>query len=189
VASKRSPGKRNPYKGKGEPPEKRPPYKFTEERKKAYLELLRGGGRRHASARAIGISPWTAVNHMNNDPEFRAAVEQAEMEANENVENALYEAALAGNVTAIQVWLYNRAAGLWSDKRVAPVAIAQATAVSDAGAVAARARAEALTDGEWQAFIDAEYRYETGGEPPEFDDEGSAGALGGPERDGAGEQA
>jgi len=99
---------------------KRKPYKFTDKKKKEYLDLLRDGGRRHASARSVGISPWTAVNHMNEDGEFRNEVELAEMEANERVEDALFMAAESGNVTAIQVWLYNRAPDRWTDKRNPP---------------------------------------------------------------------
>jgi hypothetical protein len=45
---------------------------------------------------------------MRRDLEFKKAISQAELEANQKVENALFEAAMSGNVTAIQVWLYNR---------------------------------------------------------------------------------
>lgn len=147
----------------------RRPYKFTEERKSAYLDLLRNGGRRHASARAVGISPWTVVNRMNADPKFAAAVERAEMEANEAVENALFEAALSGNVIAIQVWLYNRMAERWKDKRAA-AAVAQAVAVS--GDAEARATAGALADDDFYRIIETAYRQETGEEAPTFDNSG-----------------
>ncbi len=53
----------------------------------------------------------------NADPAFAAAVEQAEMEANELVEDALFQAAQSGNVVACQVWLYNRMPARWQDKR------------------------------------------------------------------------
>ena len=43
--------------------------------------------------------------------------EQAELEANELVENALFQAAIGGNVTACQVWLYNRMPDRWADRR------------------------------------------------------------------------
>ena len=147
----------------------RRPYKFTEERKRAYLDLLRQGGRRHASARSIGISPWTVVNRMNSDPKFAAEVEKAEMEANETVENALYEAALSGNVIACQVWLYNRMSERWKDKRAA-AAIAMAGAVSGTDLQAARARAEALSDEDFFRFMQVAYSEETGEEAPTFDE-------------------
>ena len=147
----------------------RRPYKFTEERKGAYLDLLRQGGRRHASARAVGISPWTVVNRMNDDPKFAVAVEKAEMEANEVVENALYAAALSGNVVAIQVWLYNRTPERWKDKSAA-TAVAVAGAVSATDLQVARARAGAVSDDDFFRVIETAYAEETGEEAPTFDE-------------------
>ena len=91
--------------------------KFDAEKKKAYLELLRNGGRRMASARAVGVNPRTVENHIKKDKKFAAELSRAEIEANQQVEDALYQAALSGNVTAIQVWLYNRDPDNWQDKR------------------------------------------------------------------------
>ncbi len=48
---------------------------------------------------------------------FAEAVSEAESDAIGKVENALFEAAISGNVTAIQVYLYNRAPKRWTDKR------------------------------------------------------------------------
>ena len=78
--------------------------------------MLRSGGRRQSSARSIGITHTTVNAHYKSDPDFRAAVEAAEMEANEAVENALYDAAVGGNVVAMQVWLYNRMPKRWMNK-------------------------------------------------------------------------
>jgi hypothetical protein len=97
--------------------EERGPYKFDAERKEAYLAELRKGTRRHAAARAVGISPSTVCLHIRDDEEFRRARDLAEQEANETVEDALYQAALSGNVVACQVWLYNRWPDRWADKR------------------------------------------------------------------------
>jgi hypothetical protein len=55
--------------------------------------------------------------HRNADPEFAAAEQEAEMDATENIEDALYRAAIGGNVTAMQVWLYNRCPDRWRDRR------------------------------------------------------------------------
>jgi len=55
--------------------------------------------------------------HMDKYPAFAEAMLEAELEANELVEQALYKTALGGNVTAQQVWLYNRDPARWSDKR------------------------------------------------------------------------
>jgi len=92
-------------------------YKFTDNKKDEYLELLRQGGRRYASAKAVGVTPQTVNAHVKDDPNFAKAVDEAEMEANEQVEDALFMTATSGNVTAMQVWLYNRAPGRWTDKR------------------------------------------------------------------------
>ena len=92
-------------------------YKFDDIKKAAYLELLRAGGRRHSSARAVGISPQTIINHRESDPDFRAACDKAEMEADDEVEDGLRMAAISGNVTAALAWLYSRQPQRWSDMR------------------------------------------------------------------------
>ena len=95
----------------------RKPYKFGNNKKKEFLNMLREGQRRGAACAATGITRETFRQHYNSEPEFADAVNQAEMEANELVEDALFQAAIAGNVTAIQVWLYNRDSDRWADKR------------------------------------------------------------------------
>ena len=91
--------------------------KFGSNKKRAFLEALRGGARRGAAAESVGISRETIRLHMHKDDGFRDAVDQAEMDANECAENALFNAAVGGNVTACQVWLYNRAPERWKDRR------------------------------------------------------------------------
>jgi hypothetical protein len=91
--------------------------KFTAKKRLAYLEALRGGARRCAAAESVGIHRETVRKVNRDDPEFAAAVDQAEMDANELVEDALYQASLAGNVVACQVWLYNRQPDRWRDQR------------------------------------------------------------------------
>ena len=98
-------------------PKKGQPVKFGTDKKEAFLELLRQGGRRGASAVAIGISRETVRLYMKENEEFAVAVSQAEMDANELVEDALFMAATAGNTTAMQVWLYNRDPDRWADRR------------------------------------------------------------------------
>ena len=92
-------------------------HKFSKEKKEQYLDELRRGARRMAAAESVGINRETARAHYNADPEFAAAVEQAEMDANELIEDALFQAAESGNVVACQVWLYNRMPDRWKDKR------------------------------------------------------------------------
>ena len=92
-------------------------HKSNEKKKGAYLELLRQGVLRGAAAEAIKVDRTTIWRWIKEDPEFAAAVEAAEMSAIEAVEDALYKAALEGNVVAMQVILYNRAPYRWADKR------------------------------------------------------------------------
>lgn len=91
--------------------------KFGDKKRSEYLALLREGYRRGAAARAVGVSPETVRNAYNGDPEFAKAVELAEIDACDIVEDALLEAAKSGNVTACQVWLYNRSPDRWKDQR------------------------------------------------------------------------
>lgn len=98
--------------------------KFDAERKEAFLDLLRQGYRRGQACKKVGINPWTFNDHVNKYPKFKTEVMYAEMEANEMVETALYSAAVGNakkkiqpNVTACQVWLYNRCPEVWADKR------------------------------------------------------------------------
>ncbi len=97
---------------------KRGPYKFTPAKQKEYLRLLAEDGLgRCAAARAVGLVPQWISSYCKEHPDFEAQRDEAELAANEQVENALYTAALAGNVTACQVWLYNRMPERWADKR------------------------------------------------------------------------
>jgi hypothetical protein len=104
----------------GEPRRK----KFDAERREELLDLLRQGYRRGQACKQVGIHPSTFNGHINKNPKFKTDVMYAEMEANEKVETALYMAAVGNvkkkiqpNVTACQVWLYNRCPEVWADKR------------------------------------------------------------------------
>jgi hypothetical protein len=95
----------------------RNPSKFNDERRAAYIELLRTGKRRMKAYRAVGIDPKTAERAMRTETgaesAFGTAVREAELEASEAVEGTLYEVAIAGNVKAIEMWLYNRLPDRW----------------------------------------------------------------------------
>lgn len=91
--------------------------RFGETKRAAFLQLLRAGGRRGASARAVGVDPDTISIFYRRYPDFLVDLEKAEMEANDVVEDALFKAAKNGNVVACQVWLYNRVPDRWADKR------------------------------------------------------------------------
>lgn len=98
-------------------PGRRKPYKFTKEKQEEFLRLTQEGQRRSAAARAIGLRPQTVSYHAIKYPAFAKALDEAEREATEQVEDALFQSALGGNVTAQQVWLYNRAPDRWRDAR------------------------------------------------------------------------
>jgi hypothetical protein len=51
------------------------------------------------------------------DPSFGAEVEDAELDANTAVENALHTRAVEGHVTACLAWLYSRMPDRWRDMR------------------------------------------------------------------------
>lgn len=94
-----------------------PTNKFNARKKAKFIELLRKGQRRGEAARACGVCRQTVWLAMTEDSAFGDAVDEAEMDANEVIENALYKKAKAGNVVAIQVWLYNRLPDRWKDQR------------------------------------------------------------------------
>ena len=95
-------------KGHGLHLNKRKPYKFTDTKKDHILGHLRDGKRRGEAARLAGISRWTMTERMKADAEFRHAVDQAVIDANEQVEAALFKAAISGNTAAMFFWLQNR---------------------------------------------------------------------------------
>lgn len=102
---------------KGDKPSESKPYKFDAIKKTKYLEYISNGHTRGHAATLVGTHRATVSIHMKKDIEFREAVSQAEIDAIGKVENALFEAATSGNVTAIQVYLYNRDPKRWSDRR------------------------------------------------------------------------
>jgi hypothetical protein len=91
--------------------------RFGIEEKKLYCDLLRKGRRRGLAARELGFDYITIYKHIQLYPTFEADVKLAEHEANQSVEESLFQAAQSGNVTAAQVWLYNRMPEEWKDKR------------------------------------------------------------------------
>ena len=115
-------------------PSKKPPTccprtmaQFGSDKRDTYLAHLRGGARRMSAAEAVGVAYSTVWRAMQSDTEFQTAVNHAEMRANELVEDALFRAAIDGNVTAQQVWLYNRAPEDWRDMRGSASALAVQT--------------------------------------------------------------
>jgi len=95
----------------------RKPYKFNDIKKKEYLKLISEGHTRGYAATLILISRQTVWEHIKSNDEFAKAVSDAESDAVAKIENALFKAAQEGNITAQQVYLYNRSPRRWADRR------------------------------------------------------------------------
>src|SRR5262249_11043552 len=93
--------------------------KLTREVKERYLEQLAQGVRLCAAAKAVGIHRDTMREAKKNDPEFAEAIKLAQQEANEIIEDALFQTARKRNVVACLAWLYNRDPEHWKDMRMA----------------------------------------------------------------------
>ncbi len=96
---------------------RRKPYKFTVKKQEKFLQLVSEGSRRGIAAESVGVTRQCVSYLAGHNEEFAKALELAEMDANEQVEDALFQAATSGNVVAIQVWLYNRSPQEWADRR------------------------------------------------------------------------
>ena len=90
-------------------------YKLTKSRVETYLQHLREGKLRGQAAALINVSPDAVRKYAVRDAEFRAAIEAAEMDACEPIENALYTSAVDGNLGAQIFWLTNRGGGRWQN--------------------------------------------------------------------------
>ena len=91
--------------------------KFDDAKKDRYIELITDGVTRTNAAGAVGISRDTLARHRRENAEFALRESEAEMTPKAEVEKSLYQAAISGNVTAQQVYLYNRDASQWADRR------------------------------------------------------------------------
>lgn len=127
--------------------------------KRRYLGLLREGVSKSRAASAIGMSNLGIRDAMLADRRFAEDVSQIIAERTDDVEEALYQTAMKGNVEAQKFWLTNQREDEWANRsRVehtgrdgGPIAIAtQATL----------ALRQVLLDGDTRelavGFIDAE---------------------------------
>lgn len=83
-----------------------------------YIRNLIKGNRVSEAAKAAGLNYRQIVNRRKVDPDFIELEMQAEQQAAEPVENALYEAAISGNVPAAIKWLEKRASQRWPGDKV-----------------------------------------------------------------------
>lgn len=95
------------------------------------LTLLSGWAREGLTdeqiARNLGISRSTLYQWRQRFPAVAQALDTGRELADYQVENALYQAALGGNITAQIFWLKNRRPGKWRDR---PAAEAEAEVLS-----------------------------------------------------------
>jgi hypothetical protein len=85
------------------PPNRRK--RFSVAQQEEFLQHLRQGMRRGACAELLGFTRLTIITYIEDHPEFERRVIDAEGEANEHVEEALYQAAVSGNVSAARAWM------------------------------------------------------------------------------------
>ena len=90
---------------------------FTPDKQAEYLSCLAKGMRRGEAAAAAEINTATVNAYRKKDPAFQAAEIEAETQASEVIESALWELARGGHLTAIMFWLQNRAPSRWQDMR------------------------------------------------------------------------
>lgn len=121
-----------------------PRYKFDDLKKATYVRLIRQGVRRVRAAEYVGVTYATVMEHFQRFPEFLADVNEAEMARVDEVEEALFESAIQGNVIAQQVVLYNRRSDEWADQRMRNARLESANdgAAQDAELQAAQAAAQ-----------------------------------------------
>lgn len=89
---------------------------MTPNAKMQYLGLLMEGVSRSRAARAVGMTNSGIRQAMAADARFREDVEQVMAERNDDVEQALYETAMRGNVEAQKFWLTNRDDSEWANR-------------------------------------------------------------------------
>ncbi len=92
--------------------------KFNKRRRKEYLAAMAEGSSKATAAESVGVSREYVRLYRNAYPEFAVLEEEAEYSAHGKVEDALYQAAISGNVVACFSWLQNRVPERWQDKRL-----------------------------------------------------------------------
>lgn len=84
---------------------KKKPPRFTNAKRDEFLGHIRQGMRPGAAAEAMGFDRDRILDQIADEEKFSELVAKAEREANEHVEEALYQAAVSGNITACRMWL------------------------------------------------------------------------------------
>jgi len=77
---------------------------FDADARAAFLEHLRGGMMLGAAAYVLKVPRAEVEGTIAEDPDFALAVREAEATATEHVQEAVYQAAVSGNVQAAKLW-------------------------------------------------------------------------------------
>lgn len=84
-------------------------------------------------AQNMGISRKTLYEWKDRFSDICNALKETKDVVDRNVENALYEAAMKGNITAQIFWLKNRRPAVWREKQLEELTDRQITVRIDAG--------------------------------------------------------
>ena len=90
---------------------------FTPDKQAEYLSHLAGNIRPSKAAELVNVNYQTVREYRKKDPAFVAAEAEAEAQGTEAVEDALYNLAVGGHMTAIMFVLQNRQPDRWKDMR------------------------------------------------------------------------
>ena len=103
---------------------RKPPQRFTVPLRDRFLKNVREGMRRGPAADEIGLPRILVRDFIAGNPDFERLVLDAETDANELVEEALFQAAISGNVSAARAWMELRGGGIrhpsWSELGTQP---------------------------------------------------------------------
>lgn len=82
-----------------------------------YLGEIRTGTLRYEAAKAVGVTARHVQLYAASHPEFAEALLEAEGEAAEPIERAVYEAACGGEEWAVKLWLSRRQKDRWGEPK------------------------------------------------------------------------
>jgi hypothetical protein len=80
------------------------PVTFDADARAAFLEHLRAGMQLGAAAYVLKIPRATIEGALAEDADFALAAREAETTATEHVQEAVYQAAVSGNIQAAKLW-------------------------------------------------------------------------------------
>lgn len=89
---------------------------LTPEQQEFFLDLRSRGASPTVACQQLGTPLASFLRTMDDDPDFKAAVDQVNAALSQNVVAALYQTAMKGNVTAQKLWLATSPPPGWRDE-------------------------------------------------------------------------